>query len=158
MAIIRGNLFTRHPNNTNHLHKESNDILSLIIILGTDAHGGETFFYERDKMNDIGKIAYVLKHSHRRCVVGAFYKVLHEGSIWTGNRAVLFFILHKSIFIHFVHHGTRYYDKYITLDDKKKYINDDGSGLFPKQKFRKEYNEQYQKNYSNQYYVLNMTI
>ena len=42
-------------------------------------------------INDIGKIAHVLKHSHGMCVVGAFDKVLHEGSIWTGHRAVLYF-------------------------------------------------------------------
>ena len=64
-------------------------------------------------MNDIGKIAHVLKKSHGRCVVGALNKILHEGSIWIGYRAVLSFILHKSIFIHFVHNGTRLYDKYI---------------------------------------------
>ena len=43
-------------------------------------------------MNDIGRRAYVQKHSHGRFVVGAFEKILHEGSIWTGHRAVLSFI------------------------------------------------------------------
>ena len=37
---IGGNLFTRHPKNMNHVHKDSNDILSVIIVLGTDVHGG----------------------------------------------------------------------------------------------------------------------
>ena len=82
-------------------------------------------------MNDIGKIEHVLKDSHGRCVVGFSDKILHEGSIWTGYRAVLYFILHKSIFLHFVHHGTIFYDKYITSDYRKKYIDDDGSGVFP---------------------------
>ena len=41
-------------------------------------------------MNDIGKRAHVLNHSHGRCVVGAFDKKLHEGSILTGPRAVIF--------------------------------------------------------------------
>ena len=81
-------------------------------------------------MNDIGKRAHVLKHSHGRYVVGAFDKILHDGSIWTGNREVLSFILHKSKFLHFVHHGTIFYDKYITSDDRKKYMDDDGSGNF----------------------------
>ena len=76
------------------------------------------------------------------------YNKLHN------SRAVLSFILQKSIFIHFVHHGTIFYDKYITSDDRKKYINDDGSGVFPKQNFRNPYNTKYQKTYSNQYYVL----
>ena len=61
-------------------------------------------------------------------------KKIHEGSIWTGHISVLSFILHKSIFPHFVHHGTRFYEKHITSDDKKKYMDDDGSGVFPKTK------------------------
>ena len=66
-------------------------------------------------------------------MVGAFDKNLHEGYIWTGHRAVLSFILHKSIFLHFVHNGKIFYGKYISSDNKKKYIDDDGSGVFPKQ-------------------------
>ena len=83
-------------------------------------------------MKDIGKRAHVMKHSHGRCVVFPLDKMLHKGSIWTGHIAVISFILHKSIFLHSVHHGTRFYDKYITSDDKKKYIDDDGSGVFQK--------------------------
>ena len=44
LANIGGNLFTRHPNNLNHLQKYSNDLLSVIIVLGTNVHGGETVF------------------------------------------------------------------------------------------------------------------
>ena len=53
-----------------------------------------------------------------------------------------------------MHHGTRFYDKYITSDDRNKYIDDDRSGVFPKQNVRKRYNTKYQKTYSNWYYVL----
>ena len=74
MATIAVNLFTRHPNNLNRVHKYSNDILSVIRILGTDVHGGETIFCDGEKMNDIVKRAHVLKHSHGKCVVGAFDK------------------------------------------------------------------------------------
>ena len=95
-----------------------------------------------------------MKHSHGRCVVGDFDKSLHEGSIQTGHRCVLYFILHKSISIHFVHNSTRFYDKYVSSGNKKIYIDDDGSGVFPKQKVINLYNSKYQKNYSNQYYVL----
>ena len=105
-------------------------------------------------MNDIGKRAHVMKHSHGRCLVGAFDKILHDGSIWTGQRAVLYFILQKSIFLHFVHHGTIFYYKCISSNDRKKYIHDDGSGIFSKQKVRKKYNEKYQKSDSNRYHVL----
>ena len=95
LETIGDNLFTIHPKNINNSHKDSNYIMSVIIILGTNAHGGEIVFYDGKKINDIGKRAHVLKHSHGRCVVGAFDKISHEGSIWTFQRAVLSFILHK---------------------------------------------------------------
>ena len=106
-------------------------------------------FLNGDNMNDIGKTAHVLKYSDGRCVVGAFDKIIHEDSIWTGYRSVLSFILHKSIFLHFLHHGTIFCDKYITSDYRKKYMDDDGSGVFPEQNVIKIYNEKYQKTYSN---------
>ena len=37
---------------------------------------------------------------------------------------------------------------------EEKYIDDDGSGVFPKQEVRKKYNSKYQLTYSNQYYVM----
>ena len=51
--------------------------MSVIIILGTDVHGGETFFQNGMTMNDIGKSAHVLKNSHGRCVVSSFDENLH---------------------------------------------------------------------------------
>ena len=67
----------------------------MIIILGTDVHGGETVFFDGENLNDVGKRAHVLKHSHGRCVIGSFDKILHEGSLWTGHRAVISFISDK---------------------------------------------------------------
>ena len=49
--------------------------------MGEDVHCGETVFYDGDKMNENGKRAHVLKHSHGRFLVGAFDKILHGGSI-----------------------------------------------------------------------------
>ena len=110
-ATIGGNLYTRHANNPNNLNRDSKDLLSVIIILGTGVNGGKPVFYDGDNMNDIGRREHVLKHSHGRCVIGYFDKILYEGSIWNDHRAVLLFILQKSIFLHFVHNGTRFYDK-----------------------------------------------
>ena len=42
LATFGGDLFTKHPKNINHIHKYSNDLLSVIIILGTNVHGGKT--------------------------------------------------------------------------------------------------------------------
>ena len=76
LANIGENLYTRHTKNINHVHKEVNNLLSVILILVTDVHCGETFFFNGMTMNDIGKRAHVLKHSHGRCVVVAFDKNL----------------------------------------------------------------------------------
>ena len=40
LATIGGNLFTRHPKNLNHVQKDSNGLMSVIIISGTNIHGG----------------------------------------------------------------------------------------------------------------------
>ena len=91
----------------------------MIIILGTYVNGVKTVFYDGDNMNDIGKRAHVLKYSHVRWVIGDFDKNLHKGSIWIGHGAFISFILHKSTFLHFVHNGTRLYEKYISSDNNK---------------------------------------
>ena len=44
LEIIGGDLSTRHSINISHLRKDSNDILSVMIILGTYVHGGEKLF------------------------------------------------------------------------------------------------------------------
>ena len=75
MATIGNNLFTRHPNNLNHVDKYSNDLLSVIIMLGKNVHGGETVFNDVVNMNYTEKISHVLKHAHGRCVVGSFDKI-----------------------------------------------------------------------------------
>ena len=80
LETIGGNLFTRHPKNLNHVQEYSNNLMSVIIMFGTNIHGGETFFYDGENMIDIGKRAHVLNHSHGRCVVGPFEKILHDGS------------------------------------------------------------------------------
>ena len=154
LATIGDNLYTRHVKNINHVHKDGKYLLSTIIILGTDFNGGETVFYDVNNMNDIVKRAHVINHSHGRCVIGAFDKNVHEGSIWTGHRAVLSFILHKSTFLHFVHNGTIFYEKYISSKNRNKYIYDDGNAVFPKQQVRKKYNSKYQLTDSNCYYVM----
>ena len=109
-----------------------NDILSVIFVLVTEVHGGETVKKNGMTMNNIGKRAHVLNNSYGRCVFGAFDKILHEGYIWTRPRAVIYFFLHKSTFLHIVHHGTKIYYKYINIDNRKNYIDDYGSGIFSK--------------------------
>ena len=106
-------------------------------------------------MNDIGKREHVINHSQIRCVVGAFDKSLHKVYIWTVTGAVLSSFLHKSIYLQFVHHGTKLYDKYRKYDDRNKYINDDGSGIFPKLNVINLDNAKYHATYDNNFFVLN---
>ena len=81
-------------------------------------------------------------------MVGAFSKILNEGSIWTGPIAVLSFILQKSTFLYFVHHGTKIYDKYIKSANRKIY----GwywEWNFSKKSVRQLYNAKYFATYAN---------
>ena len=78
-----------------------------------------------------GNRAHILKHSHGRMVFGPFEKVFHEGTLWSGYRAVIYFVLTKQIFLHFFYHGNRFYNRYLNSVDKKK-IDDNGSGEKPK--------------------------
>ena len=61
LATIGENLFTRHPKNINLVHKDSNDLLSVIITLGTYVNVVETVFYSIN-MKDIGHREHVLNH------------------------------------------------------------------------------------------------
>ena len=70
-------------------------------------------FFNGTTINIKGKRASVIKHSHGRFMVGDFDKILHEGSIWNGQGSVISSILQKSLFLHFVHHATKFYDIYI---------------------------------------------
>ena len=72
LSTIGGNLFTKYVKNLNHVHKDSKDLLLVIIILRTDVNRGETVFYDGEKMNDIGKRTHVLEHSHGSCVIIIF--------------------------------------------------------------------------------------
>ena len=53
-----------------------------------------------------------------------------------------------------MHNGTRFYEKYISSENRKKKNDDDESGVFPKKQVRKMYNSKYQLTYSNIYYVM----
>ena len=84
MAVIGGKLYHNHPKNLNHMHKDVNDLVSVIITLGKDISGGDTVFYGGLKSSDFGSRAHILKHLHGRMVFGPFEKVFHEGTLWSG--------------------------------------------------------------------------
>ena len=77
------------------MQKDVKDFVSVIITLGKDISGGDTVFYDGVKSSDFGSRAHILKFLHGRMVFGPFEKVFHEGTLWSGNRAVISFILTK---------------------------------------------------------------
>ena len=122
MAVIGGKLYRNHPKNLNHVHKDIKYLISVIITLGKDICGGDTVFYDGVKSYDFWSSAHILKKIHGRMVFGPFEKVFHEGTLWSGYRAVIFFILTKQIFLHLFHHGNHFYNRYLNSVDKKKYM------------------------------------
>ena len=85
-------------------------------------------FYDRLKPSVFGCRAHILKHLHGRMIFGPFENVFHEVTLWSGYRSVISSILTKQIFLHFFRHGNRFYNRYLNSVDKRKYIDDDGSG------------------------------
>ena len=132
MDIIGGKLYSNHPKNLNHVHKDSKYLVSVIITLGKNISGRDTVLYDEVKKSDLGSRAHILKHLHGRMIFGPFEKVFHEGTLWNGYRYVISFILTKQIFPHFFFRGDRFYNRYINTAHKLKYLDDDGSGAKPK--------------------------
>ena len=84
------------------------------------------------------KISSVLNHLHGRRVIGFFDSCFCGGSLWIGDRSVISFILHKSIFMNFITCGDIFYNRYIKSEIRTKYIGDDGAGMKPKQTFTQD--------------------
>ena len=75
VPTIGVNVYRWHPRNINHVQKYSNYILLAIIMLGKWFRGNETVFvWNKNKL--YGEKLRVLMHSHGRCVVGAFGRIL----------------------------------------------------------------------------------
>ena len=81
MAVIGGIIFSDHHKNMNHVHKDSKDLVSVIIVLGKNISGGDTLFYDRVKTSDLGSRSHVLKKLHGRMIFGPFKRKIHEGTI-----------------------------------------------------------------------------
>ena len=46
MYLICGKLYRNHPENINHIHKDTKELVSVIITLGKYISGGDTVFYD----------------------------------------------------------------------------------------------------------------
>ena len=96
MSVIVVKLYSNHPKNLNHVHKESKYLVSVITNLGGNISGGDTVFYDWVKTSKLGIRSHTLKHLHGRMISGPFKKN-HEVNLWRGHRAVISFILAKHL-------------------------------------------------------------
>ena len=95
MAAIGGKLYINHPKNLNHVHKNAKYLVFVIITLGKDISAGDTVFYAGVKTSDLGSRAHILKFLHGGMIFGPFENKFHEGTLWSGYRSVIYFILTK---------------------------------------------------------------
>ena len=128
MAIIGGKLYSNHPKNLIHLHKDSKYLVSVMITLGENISGGDTVFNDGVKTSDFGSRSHVLKHLYERIILRPFENKIHEGTIWSGYRAIIYFILTKKIFLHLFFHGDRFCNRYINTTYLLNYRDYDGTG------------------------------
>ena len=102
MAVIGGKIYSNHPKHLNHVHKYTKYLVYVIIKPGKNISGGDTVFYDGVKTHDLGIRAHILKHLHGRMIFVPFEKVFRGGNLWSGYRAVIYFILaKKTSYIHF---------------------------------------------------------
>ena len=59
MAVIGGRMYRNHPKNLNHMHKDTHDLVSVIITLGKDIIGGDTVLYDGVKTCDFGNRSHI---------------------------------------------------------------------------------------------------
>ena len=78
MAVIGGKLYSKHPKNMNHVHKDAKDLVSVIITMSKDISGGEAVFYDGVKTSDLGSRSHILKHLYGRMIFGLFEKEIME--------------------------------------------------------------------------------
>ena len=108
-------------NGCNHLHTDENDLVSLIIQMGTDIEGGATVYYDgtgfraatkkrpKQGRQTCGKEIHRRAHRHGQFQVTNFETVAHEGEKWQGERGIISFYLNVQIYEHFRDYGTGIY-------------------------------------------------
>ena len=74
MAVLGGKLYSNHPKNLNHVHKDTKDLVSVIITMVKDISAGETMIYYGVKTSDLGSRAHISKILHGRMIFGPFEK------------------------------------------------------------------------------------
>ena len=131
MDVIGGRLYSNHPKNLNHVNKDSKGSVSVIINLGGNISGGDTVFYDGVKTSDLGSRAHELQHLHGRMIFGPFD--FFSTKVLFGEDIEPYFPLSsQKKFLYFCRHRDRFYNRYINTTDKKRFLDDDGTGVKPK--------------------------
>ena len=81
-----------------HIHKDKDDVASIILSMGADdVKGGDTVYYKDEKgRSEIGRTTF----KHGQFQTGAFHNVYHAGESWTGKRGMISFYLNKRLLTH----------------------------------------------------------
>ena len=132
MASTGSKFFIDHNKNMNHGHKDSKSLVSVIITMGNNIRGGYIVFYAGVKTFVLGSRAHVFKQLPWKNDIWSIWKKIHEGNLWRVHRAVISFILTRQISLHFCFNGETFYNLYINKTDKKRYLDDDDTGVEPK--------------------------
>ena len=118
MDVISGKLFSSHHQNMNHVHKDSKDLVYVIIDMENDISGGDTVFYDGVKISNLRSRSHILKKFTWKNDIWSIKKN-HEGTLCRVHRAVISFILTRQIFLHFYSHEDRFYTRYINKTEKR---------------------------------------
>ena len=70
MAVIGGEVFNNNSKNMSNVHKDTTNLLSVIITLGNNLMVGENVFFVGVKTFDLGSRSHVLKHLYNRMIFG----------------------------------------------------------------------------------------
>ena len=66
--VIGGKLYSNHPKNLNRVHKDTKDLVSVVITVGKNMSGRDTVFYDGVKTSYLRSRAHILKHLHGRMI------------------------------------------------------------------------------------------
>jgi hypothetical protein len=107
MALV-GNV--KYKTGANNCHCDGNDLVSIIITLGTaDVIGGNTVYYGGVSKKQLGDVLHSTNFVHGQYQIGPFESIYHGGETWTGSRVVISLFLNKQVLDHFRVHGDEFY-------------------------------------------------
>ena len=97
-------------NGQNHFHRDKNDIVSVILMLGSnDVTGGRTMYFEDGEKNEMNP-THEEKMEHGKFQVGPFDIVNHLGTRWTNQRGIISFYIRRDVFQHFTMFGNKLFN------------------------------------------------